>query len=326
VVDEQGIGADQGTEFAENLPEATQHPTALKPGRSSRVSTLRDKGSATVAQVKQGSVGAYWSRLTAVDFMNSSMVFAALALLCLFPFLTILAAATGRNIRHTIIIRLGLNPKAASDIDDLISSGQHAVTSLTVLGGAFLVFGMIGLAATLQGWYRRVYDQPPHGGLKAIASEAVWVTLFVAYITIQVQIGQHVGPLGDHVLVFASNFICAVIFWTVSAYVLLLGQVSWRALIPTGIATGVCVTGLAVFSFLLFSSSLISGFNNYGPIGAMSTLLSFFIGLGVCVHLGAVFGRLWNERHGIQPEHSTSLEPTTAISVSGQNESTRGDS
>jgi membrane protein len=325
VVDEQGFRADTGTDKAENLPAATQHSTLSKPARSPRVSTLRSKGRATVAQVKHGSVGTYWSRLTAVDFMNSSMVFAALALLCLFPFLTILAAATGRSIRHTIIIRLGLNHQAASDIDDLISSGQHAVTNVTVLSGAFLVFGMIGLAATLQGWYRRVYDQPPHGGLKAIVSEVVWVLLYVAYITIQVQIGQHVGPLGDHVLVFAGDFICAVIFWTVSCYVLLLGRVSWRALIPTGMATGVCVTGLAVFSSLLFSSSLISGFNNYGPIGAMSTLLSFFIGLGVCVHLGAVFGRLWKDRHDTQPELSISPGPTATMSVSGQDELGRDD-
>jgi membrane protein len=290
----------------------------VKPARSSRVATLRTKGGATVARVQRGSVGAYWSRLTAVDFMNSSMVFASLALLCLFPFLTILAAATGRDIRHTIIVRLGLNHQAASDVEDLISSGHHAVTSLTVLGGAFLVFGMIGLAATLQGWYRKVYDQPPQGGLKTLLAECLWVILFVASIVVQVQIGQHVGPLGGRALVFAGEFICALILWTVSIYLLLLGRVGWRAVIPAGIATAVCVTGLAVFSSLLFSSSLVSGFNNYGPIGAMSTLLSYFIGLGVCVHLGAVFGRLWNERHLVEAESSTPPGAETATVAAGQ--------
>jgi membrane protein len=249
--------------------------------------------------------------------MNSSMVFAALALLCLFPFLTILTAATGRDIRHTIIIRLGLNHQAASDVDDLISSGHHAVTSLTVLGGAFLVFGMIGLAATLQGWYRKVFDQSPQGGARTLVSECVWVMLFVAYIFAEVQIGQHVGPFGDHVLVFVGEFICALIFWTVSTYVLLLGRVGWAALVPAGMATAVCVTGLAVFSFLLFSSSLVSGFKNYGPIGATSTLLSYFIGLGVCVHLGAVFGRMWNERHGAQVESSGAARLEKATTEAG---------
>jgi membrane protein len=318
VVDEQGIGAKQGIDKGHSLTASREQvATVINPARSSRVASLRTKGGATVARVQRGSVGTYWSRLTAVDFMNSSMVFAALALLCLFPFLTILAAATGRDIRHAIIVRLGLNRQAASDVEDLISSGHHAVTSLTVLGGAFLVFGMIGLAATLQGWYRKVYDQPPQGGVKTLFSEFLWVILFVASIVVQVQIGLHVGPLGGHVLVFAAEFICALILWTVSIYLLLLGRVGWRSVIPAGIATAVCVTGLAVFSSLLFSSSLISGFNNYGPIGAMSTLLSYFIGLGVCVHLGAVFGRMWNERHSTQRELSPTSQREAAIPAVG---------
>ena len=40
--------------------------------------------------------------------------------------------------------------------------------------------------------------------MRTLASEVVWVMLFVAYILAEVQIGQHVGPLGGHVLVFAG--------------------------------------------------------------------------------------------------------------------------
>jgi hypothetical protein len=40
-----------------------------------------------------------WSRLNAVDFMNSSMQFAALAVLALFPFLVVVAAETGGDVR-----------------------------------------------------------------------------------------------------------------------------------------------------------------------------------------------------------------------------------
>ena len=119
-------------------------------------------------------------------------------------------------------------------------------------------------------------------------------------------------------MIFAAEFICALIFWTLSAYILLVGRVEWGALLPTGIATAICVTGLALFSFLLFSSSIISGFNNYGPIGVMSTLLSYFIGLGVCVHLGAIFGRMWNERQSSNLEFSESLRPGSTSAAAGQ--------
>ena len=60
------------------------------------------------------------------------------------------------------------------------------------------------------------------------------------------------------------------------------------------------VTGLGVFSALVFSGQIVSSATDYGSIGVMMVLLSYLIGLGVCIHLGAVAGRMWNER-GSQP-------------------------
>ena len=56
---------------------------------------LLAKGSKAVDRVKTGTVGTLWSRLNAVDFMKSAMEFAALAMLCAFPFLVVVSAALG---------------------------------------------------------------------------------------------------------------------------------------------------------------------------------------------------------------------------------------
>jgi hypothetical protein len=56
---------------------------------------VRDAGAAAVTRVGARAPGKYWSRLTAVDFMNSSFAFSALAVLCGFPFLAVLNAAIG---------------------------------------------------------------------------------------------------------------------------------------------------------------------------------------------------------------------------------------
>ena len=63
----------------------------------------------------------------------------------------------------------------------------------------------------------------------------------------------------------------------------------------------VSVTGLGVFSALLFSGQIVSGNADYGPIGVVTVLLSYLIGLAVCLHLGAVAGRMWNERGSKPP-------------------------
>jgi membrane protein len=255
------------------------------------------KGSAVARRAKAGVPGKLWTRLDAVDFMNSSMQFAALSMLCLFPFLIILSAATGRDVRRTIVERLGLDADAAKDINELIFSGKHAVTALTVLGAIFLILGALGIASTLQVWYERVNDQPaPTHWSRVVANRAVWVIGMVLYISLQALVGRELGSTGARVPAFVVEFVIAVVFWWWTADVLLLNRVSMRLLFPAGLATGVCVTGLTLFSSLFFSNSIVSSHDNYGPIGVVMVLLSYLIGLGVCLHLGSVLGRMWNER------------------------------
>jgi hypothetical protein len=40
------------------------------------------------------------------------------------------------------------------------------------------------------------------------------------------------------------------------------------------------------FSALLFSGQIVSGAADYGPIGVVTVLLSYLIGLAGCLHLG----------------------------------------
>jgi membrane protein len=261
---------------------------------------LLDKGKGSVERAKTTvgrTGGTLWSRLTAVDFMDSAFSFAALALLCGIPVLVDLDAAVGGSARQTIITRFGLNAQAAKDVDGLFSSGQQAVATLTVIGGLWLVLSAFALASTLQGWYQRVYDQPPpHDWLKPLVSRVVWLVGYVAQVSVLVLIGRQVGPT-SRVLMFVCEFVVAALFWWWAVHVLLLGQMGWRALFPTGLATALCLTGLGVFSALFFSSSVISDTNSYGAIGTLMGLLDFVIGFAVCIHLGAVIGRMWDERH-----------------------------
>ena len=269
-----------------------------EPPRQPSPTALHHKATATAARVKASAAGTFWTRLSAADFINSSLMLAALLLMCFLPFLIVLSAAAGRDVRQSIIIRMGLNHQAAAAVDGLISSGETAVTTLSVFGLAWLVFGSFGISATLQSWYHKVYDEPPsQRAAKQLTAQAFWLVAFLAYLTVQVLIGRQVGSFGAHVLIFVAQFGCAVVFWTFSPYLLLLGRIAWRAALPGGIATGLCLTGLSVFSALVLSSSVVSGNENYGPVGVVTALLSYLIGFGVCIHLGAVFGRIWNEHH-----------------------------
>jgi len=264
----------------------------------------RDKGAAAAARVKTGPAGTFWSRLNAVDFMNSALMFAGLFLVCFFPFLAVVDAATGRNTQQTITDRLGLNAQASHDVDALISTGNQTVSALSVIGAIVLVLFAIGIPGVLQAWYEKVYHQTaPYGGLRQFTRKLIWLAVFLAYLWIEALVGQQTGPAGGRLLTFVCEFAISVLFWWWTVRFLLDGRIGWLTLLPTALATGFCLTGLAVFSLLLFSGSIISGENSYGPIGVVLVLLYYLIGAGVCLLLGAVFGQMWSERH--QPPHST---------------------
>jgi uncharacterized BrkB/YihY/UPF0761 family membrane protein len=110
---------------------------------------------------------------------------------------------------------------------------------------------------------------------------------FTFYISFEVWLFDQARPVGGRGLVFLLTFVLAVLFWW--------WQVPLRELFPAGVATGACITGLGVVSSFLFSDQVTSGSKSYGPAGVVIALITFLVGFGVCLHAGAVFGRMWNE-------------------------------
>jgi membrane protein len=246
---------------------------------------------------EESAAGRFWNHLSAADFMNSSFAFAALAVLSAFPFLAVTSSVIGGDIRKAIVARMGLNAQATADVNSLIATGNQAVATLTWVSAIVLILGGIGMAATLQSWYHRIYEQtPPKGLLRHLAYQAAGVLAFTLYISFEIWLFDKVRPVeGGRALIFLLTFVLAVVFWWWSTYMLLYRQVSLRRLFPAGVATGACITGLGVVSSFVFSSQITEGQKSYGPAGVVIALISFLVGFGVCLHLGAVFGRMWND-------------------------------
>ena len=204
---------------------------------------------------------------------------------------------------------MGLDQKAARALDQLMSSGNHAVTDLSVIGLVMVLLGAFGIASTLQMWYQRVYDQPPAPNwTRQLTNRSVWLGGLLVYLTVQDFAWTQLKQAGAaRFTTYIATFVLALAFYWWSPHVLLMGRITWRALFPVGVVTALCVTGLGVFSALLFSGQIVSGAADYGPIGVVTVLLSYLIGLAVCLHLGAVAGRMWNERGGLQPADASEV-------------------
>jgi uncharacterized BrkB/YihY/UPF0761 family membrane protein len=206
------------------------------------------------------------------------------------------SAAIGGDIRQAIVARMGLDAQATRDIDGLIATGNQAIATLTWFSAIVLVLGGIGMASTLSAWYHRIYERtPPKGFLWHFVYQAAGVAAFTLYISGQVELFDIVRPVGGRGLIFLLTFVTIVLFWWWSSYMLLYRRVPLRRMLPAGVATGSCITALGVVSSFFFSGLVTSGQKSYGPAGVVIALITFLVGFGVCLHAGAVFGRMWNE-------------------------------
>jgi membrane protein len=219
------------------------------------------------------------------------------------------SAESGGDARHALVARLGLDQNAAQDVNELMSSGRHAVTTLSIVGAAVVFVGAMGMASTLQVWYQRVYDQPPAWKVtRQLANRLLWLGGLVVYLTVQDFSWTHLKQVGGaRVPIHIATFTLALAFYWWTPHVLLLGRIAWGQLFPGAVATAVSVTGLGVFSAIVFSGQIVSSHRDYGPIGVLMVLLSYLIGLGVCIHLGAVAGRMWIERGSDSPADPAKL-------------------
>ena len=291
ILDAPGSAEGAEREQAPIPPSQTDIEEGQRPG-TSRLGGLRDR----LTRFQKSAAARYWRHLSTADFMNSSFAFSALAVLSAFPFLAVSSAAIGGDIRTAIVARMGLNAQATRDIEGLIATGNQAIATLTWFSAIVLVLGGIGMASTLSAWYHRIYERTPQRGfVRHSLYHFAGVVAFTLYISFQVWLFDEVRPEGGRGLVFVLTFVTTTLFWWLSSYMLLYRQVPLREMLPAGVATGACLTGLGVVSAFFFSDQVTSGQKSYGPAGVVIALITFLVGFGVCLHAGAVFGRMWNE-------------------------------
>lgn len=233
--------------------------------------------------------GRIWQRLRGLGFINNSLQFAAVFTLGFIPFLNVVLAVLGSGLSRAILIRIGLSGQASLDVTVLFAHDRTAPASLSMPGLVLAVVGGAAISQMLQAWYAKIFRVQIHGW-KAAARRVEWLAGVFGFVALQVVIGRRIEPLSGPITAAGAQFLLAAGFWWWSPHCLLSGQIPWRRLFLAGLATAVCYTGLGFFIAWFASSSIISNEAMYGPVGAVMTLLTAEIGLGVALQLGAVIG------------------------------------
>lgn len=302
-----GVGVSSAAES--DAPPATEAPAgaeASRPVGSAAASDPAAPGSEPPAGGQSGAAPGpptrlvpvlrrLLLRLTALDVLNRAILFAAVLLVCLVPFVLVVQAFAGRAAATSLVRRFGLSDGAARAASSLLTSPTATSAALSGLSSVLFVLGGLAAAGAMQELYLAVFELPGRGW-KELPLRLAWLAILLAGASGMAWIGPTLDTVGGPVLLAAAALVLLVGFWWVTIFVLLGGRRRWPELLPAAIATAVFWLGMSVVFKLTMSNSIATNYAKYGTVGVILSLMSYLIAIGVVVVLGAVVGLLWRER------------------------------
>jgi membrane protein len=242
--------------------------------------------------------GSFWQQffrtLKDVEFFDQTMLFGAGLLISLIPFLILVSAFASQRVDDDIALRMGLDHRAAAIVSNLFRSSPASLDTGTVITLLILLAGAVTVSSSLQLIYEKVFHQDHRRSLWRLV---VWTAVLCGAAALESLMDKPArtvtGGLGLVEVLTVATF-TPFYWWTI--HFLLGGRVAWRPLLPSAVATAVFSAGLGVFSTLYFSSSIVSDNKTYGAIGAVLSIVTWFIAIGSVIILGAVAGAVWHDR------------------------------
>jgi membrane protein len=234
-----------------------------------------------------------------MELMSRALSFAALSLLTLLPLVTLVGAVdphSGLGAGKFLGRVLGLSSSSQERIAEVVVNPAQALRRTTAFGLAVLAAFGLTFGTALQTGYEKGW------GLKAahwhsLWRHVIWLAAFVAYLLVSVAALGHGSAIAEEGLGAVATVVVSLLFFWWSQRFLLVGRVSWRALLPGAVATTLGLIGLRIFSGLVFSPLIASNAVTYGPVGTILVVQSWLTGVGFVVYGGAVLGRVLHERH-----------------------------
>jgi membrane protein len=235
-------------------------------------------------------------QLNSLDFSNQAILVGAGLLTSLLPFLILLSSFASERVDDDIARRLGLDRRAAGIVTRLFPSSPASVNAATITSLIFVLAGTLAVASSLQHIYEQVFQQD-HRGFRDVHRWLIWIAVLCGILALESVVDRPAQRLaGGNALIELITFALFAPFFWWTMHFLLGGRVGWWDLAPSAVATGVLFAILGAFSRLYFSASIISDSKTYGAIGAVFGILTWLIGIGAVVVIGACAGGAWQRR------------------------------
>ncbi|MFY9933970.1 MAG: hypothetical protein WAK82_38785 [Streptosporangiaceae bacterium] len=224
-----------------------------------------------------------------------AMGFAALAILTMIPLLIVVAAANPSpdgGLATWVVYGMGLNGSSTSAVNLVFSAPARVLGTTSVFSALLLAVSGISFAGSVQAGFGRIWGLPA-GPWHKIWRQLVWLAVLTAYIYAEATVGT--SAHGGLIATGAVAVVLGVAFFWWGLRFLVGGRVSYRAAVPGAVATVLGLSGLRVFSTLVFQPLVASNAVSYGALGTVLILQSWLIGVGWVIYGGQLFGRWFHD-------------------------------
>lgn len=265
----------------------------------------RDRLRDTRSRYEGSHVGRLAHRFVEVQLTKQALILAALAFTLLIPALITLAAVV--PLGHPdgavagFVRRAGLTPEATRDLQQLFPTTTAVSTATTTIGLLLTVVLTVRWPMALQRGYEILWDLP-RGGVRTLWRPLAWLAGFLVLAGAATLVGPVLhGGARLVVLVVVGTPVAVVWAWW-TQHLLLAGRIAWSRLLPGAVLIGLGLVGLRLAATVVLSPAITSNYRQYGPLGIVFVILSWFVAFGVVLLGGALVGLFVDEARGRRAE------------------------
>ncbi len=243
-----------------------------------------------------------WERMLEVEFIDRSVALASKGFVSFFPLIIVVAAFMPSSVRSAIFSsltnRLGISGSALDTAKEAFSSADEVRRATGFLGLILTFFFASSFTTALKRVYIRAWRRPKGSALGTYTRGPAWLAGMLVYLAVM---GGLRGLTGDglgYIVFVAFGLVATPALWTGTAWLMLSGQVRWRVLVPSGVATGLSLLIYGLSASVWMPNLVSKNETQFGFFGVALALVSWFSGAAICVVVGACIGPVLADDRG----------------------------
>jgi len=258
-----------------------------------------------------------WERMLEIEFIDRSVALAGKAFVSFFPLVIVVAAFMPDSVQESMVrsvtVRLGLDGPALTTVRESFASSGDVREATGVLGLVMTIFFASSFTTALQRVYFHTWRRPRKAGIGVYWRSVVCLLAVLVAMAVLGAVGRAVSGAAAVGLLIVIALAVTSALWVFSAWLLLLGDVRARVLIPTGIITAVATSLYAGSARIWMPGVVESNEAQFGVFGVALALITWFSGAAICVLIGATAGVVLAEDPGRLGEIVRGAEARTLV-------------